>query len=235
MLGLLFINGSLGKKANYHLWPCMNTTNQIWSVAAQHQQFSAANNHYCCPCNAFLSDLGAFIHTHQDTGNSIILLGDMNRDIHHPLLHAFAMAHHLQEMILSCSASFLPPATFLCGSQSGTTPINNAWVSANIHVTQWCPIQLSPGNHHAMMLDINLMDYIGEPCYTIICPLGQCLNCSLPSVYKKYLHHLHAFALQHNLVPCLDSLFFLAQAPTTTKADLQQALESFDCTKSEGM
>jgi len=79
---------------------------------------------------------------------------------------------------------------------------------------------------------ISTLQIVLENHITTLC---QQLNCSLPSVCKKYLHHLHTFALQHNLVPCLDSLFLLAQAPTTTKADLQQALESFNHTKAEGM
>ncbi len=91
----------------------------------------------------------------------------MNGDIRHPLLHTFAMAHHLQETILLHFPSLLPPATFQCGSQLGTIPIDSAWVSVNIHVTvaQWCPIQLSPGDHGAMVLNINLTDCIGEPHY----------------------------------------------------------------------
>jgi len=75
------------------------------------------------------------------------------------------MEHHLQETILSCFPSLLPPATFQCGSHLGTTPVNGAWVSADVNVTtaQWCPIQPSPGNHQAIVLDINLTDCIGEP------------------------------------------------------------------------
>ncbi len=155
--------------------PCANTTSWFQSVAAQHQWFFAANHHYCCPHNTFLSDLSAFIHTHQDAGDSIILLGDMNGDICHSSLHTFAMAHHLQETIILHFPSLLHPATFQHGSWLGTTPIDSTWVSANIHVAaaQWCSIQLSPGDHHVMVLNINLTDCIGEPCYTIVHPLGR--------------------------------------------------------------
>jgi len=155
--------------------PCANTANWIRSVVAQHRWFFATTNHYCCLRDAFLSDLGTFIHTHQDAGDSIILLGDMNGNIHHPSLHAFAMAHHLQETILSRFPSLLPPATFQCSSWSGSTPIDGTWISADIHVSaaQWCPIQLSPGDHRVMILDVNLTECIGEPRYTIVRPPGR--------------------------------------------------------------
>jgi len=99
----------------------------------------------------------------------------MNGDIRHSALHSFAMAHNLHEAILSRFPSLTPPATFQRGSRLGTVPIDGAWVSANVKVeaAQWCPIQLSPGDHRAIIIDINLTDCIGDPQYTIVWPPGR--------------------------------------------------------------
>jgi len=46
---------------------------------------------------------------------------------------------------------------------------------------------------------------------------------------------LHDFPSQHKLLQKLEFLFQLASSPLTPKVLLQQALESFDCVKMEGM
>jgi len=172
-----------------------------------------------------------------DAGAAIILLGNMNSDIHHSALHSFATEHNLHETILLRFPSLPPPATFQQGSQLGTVPIDGAWVLANVKVeaAQWCPIQLSPGDHQAIVLDINLTYCIGDPRYMIVRPPGCQLNSALPSVHNQYLHLLHNFAAQHSLESKLNYLFWLAQSSTTTRPILQQALESFDRMKADGM
>jgi len=108
------------------------------------------------------------------------------------------------------------------GSHSGMTPIDGALVLNNVTVAtaQWCPIQLSHGNHCTIILDINLAICIREPHYTIACPPGHCLNSLIPIACKKYLSHLHDYALHHLLSHKLESLFLLVQSPSTTKTDL---------------
>jgi len=217
--------------------PCANNINKIQSVVAQHHHFFEANQRHCCPQEAFLMDLGTFIDLHRDAGAAIILLGNMNGDICHSALHSFATAHNLHETILSWFPSLLSPATFQCGSQLGTVPINGVWVLADVKVeaAQWCPIQLSPSDHCAMVININLTDCIGDPCYMIVWPLGCQLNFALPLVCNQYLHLLHNFAKHHALKAKLNSLFQLAQSPMTSQPILQQALKSFDRTKADGM
>jgi len=183
-----------------------------------------------------LSDLGS-LFAQQDVGDSIILFGDMNGDIHHSSLHSFMTEHHPQESILSQFLTLLSLATFQRGHRSGTTPINGIWVLADVHVAfaQWCPIQTSPGDLCAIILEINLIECIGEPHYTIICPPGHHLNGTISSTHKKYLYLLTEFTSEHALSQKLESLFLLAHSPTTSKEDLQSALETFDHLKAKGM
>jgi len=143
----------------------------------------------------------------------------------------------LHELILLWFPHTPPPATFKRGDQSGKTPIDAAWVTDNVSLTSasWCSTDSSPGNHRAIILDINLLDCIGEPCYSVVCPLGRRLNSTLPFTRKKYLQVLQAHANHHKLEQKLVQLFLLASSPATLKPSLLQALESFDRVKSEGM
>jgi len=86
-----------------------------------------------------------------------------------------------------------------------------------------------------MIIDINLVDCIGKPHYSVICPPGCHLNSALPLMRKKYLKLLDTHMAKHQLLHKLDNLFLLAASPDTSKEKLLQALEIFDKVKMEGM
>jgi len=87
------------------------------------------------------------------------------------------------------------------------------------------------GDHHAILIDIDLLSTIGEPCFIVIQPPGQCLNCILTFMWDKYLTLLSQYSTCHALSTKLNQLFALASSPTTTKDTLQMALEQFDWLK----
>jgi len=86
------------------------------------------------------------------------------------------------------------------------------------------------------VLDLNLLKSIGKPRYTIVCPPGCHLNCTLPYTQAKYLCLLDQYVKGHHFLPKLDNyLFLLAKDPSTSKATMQASLESFDHLKMESM
>jgi len=211
-------------------------TNHIQSVSAQHLPFLAATNWHCCTLDAFLVDLGSLSTWIKTQGILSFCLWYEWRYLAFcsPLVCSWTPLIWNNPLLLPNTT---PPATFQWSSCLGRTPIDGAWVSANVTIAtaQWCPIQLSPGNHQAIILHINLIDCIGEPWYTIAHPPGQCLNCSIPLMHKKYLNHLQNHASQHCLYSKLKALFLFVQTPTTSRSVLQLVLKSFDWIKLESM
>jgi len=130
-----------------------------------------------------------------------------------------------------------PPATICWGSHLGRSPINGAWASDNITVNaiSWHDIPSSPGDHCAIVLDLNLVDCIGEPWYSVRWPPGCHLNCSLPSALSKYLELFEHFSATHKLSQQLNKLFLLACHPATSQHTILMVLKTFDKLKLDGM
>jgi len=197
--------------------PCLNITAHIRSVYTQHCRYFAQLHQYTCPCTAFLEDLESFIRSHRDAGEAILLFGDMNGDIKHPILDNFMNSVELHELILLRFPHLPPPATFLHGAQSGKILIDSVWASDNVMVTvaSWHSTNLSPGDHQAITVDVNLVDCISKPHCSIAHPPSQRLSSTLPSAQQCYLMYLNEFAAQHKLPQKLESLFQSAASPPT--------------------
>ncbi len=217
--------------------PCSNTSGRLRSVYAQHRRFFDSQRRYICPRTAFLDDLGLFIESKCSRGDAILLLADMNRDIQHPTLSTFISSHHLHELILQRFPNLPRPATFSRGGRSGIVPIDGAWATDDLTIDEisWRDVPSSPGDHRATILDLNLVDCIGEPRYTITRPPGRRLNCSLPATRDRYLRSLQQYTSTHQLSNRLNHLFLLARSDSTSSAALLASLEKFDKIKTDGM
>ena len=217
--------------------PCPNTSGRLRSVYAQHRRFFDSQQRYVCPRSAFLEDLGTFIATKCSRGDAILLLADMNGDIRHPTLSTFASALQLHELILQKFPALPLPATFHRGGRSGSVPIDGAWATDDLTIDaiSWRDAPSSPGDHRAIVLDLNLVDCIGEPRYSITRPPGRRLNCSLPVTRERYLTVLQQYSRQHQLEHRLNQLFLLAHSGRTSSGELLAALEKFDKLKADGM
>jgi len=112
-------------------------------------------------------------------GDQIILMANMNGDIQKAEISNFCDNLGLQkESILLAHSTLLPPATFKQGTWVGRSPIDGVWMSANLPASaiSFHPFSLSPGNHHAAILDIDLALLIGEPHLSIVHPKAWHLN-----------------------------------------------------------
>jgi len=98
-------------------------------------------------------------------------------------------------------------------------------------VASWHLTDSSPVNHHAIIVDVNLVDCISKPCCMVVWPQ----NSALPYTRKKYLHALQDHTSHHKLAQKLDQLFLLSSSPTTSKQSLLHALELFNRVKTKGM
>jgi len=127
-------------------------------------------------------------------------------------------------------------ATFWHGSL-GKSPINGIWVSQDLPValSSWCSFQMSPGDHRACIIDLDLVTLIGEPCQQIIHPMVQRLTCTSPSSCDSYKHLLLESSQRHLLLPKLHALFTKTALPTFNWNSFGPCLEARDMLKSHCM
>jgi len=99
-------------------------------------------------------------------------MANMNGDIQEKEISFFAINLGLQESILAAHPTLLPPITFKRHNWEGKSPIDGVWMSATIHASavSLCPFSLSPGDHQAALVDIDLTLLIGEPRLSIVRP-----------------------------------------------------------------
>jgi len=149
--------------------PCLNIVACIRSVYAQHHRYFAQLHKYTCPHAIFLEDLESFICSCREA----LLFGNMNGNIKHPTLNNFMNSVELHELILSCFPHLPPPATFLCRAWSGKIPINGVWALDDVTVavaSSWCSTSSSSGDHQAIIVDVNMVNCISKPHYSIAHP-----------------------------------------------------------------
>ena len=154
---------------NYH--PNKAKKASLQSVYSQQRHHLESLGDPTCPHAAFFQDLSASLATWQAAGNSIIFMADINGDIRKTDLTAFCSTHSLWEAVISAHPGLPTLATFRRGSL-GKSPINGIWVSQDLPValSSWCSFQMSPGDHRAGIIDLDLITLIGEPHQQIVHP-----------------------------------------------------------------
>jgi len=110
-------------------------------------------------------------------------------------------------------------------------------MSATLHASavSLCPFSLSPGDHRAALVDIDVSLLIGEPHFSIVCPKAQRLNMQLPQTKEHYLSLLEDFFLSHCLLPQLFQLYKDVADPSFDTSSLSPRLEKLDLLHVEGM
>jgi len=158
----------------------------------------------------------------------LCFFANMNDDICQPQLLKFIKQCNLHELLLSHKSGVPAPATFQRGSRYGQCLIDSGWATPNVIISQslYCTVANSPGDHGTIILDIDLLATIGEPCFQIIHPSSHHLNCSLPKVQKRYLNLLKKIASTQCLDDKLTGLFHLALDPTTARDVLQTSMRN---------
>ena len=132
-----------------------------------------------------------------------------------------------------------PPllSTFMQGSHWGTKPIDGIWVSQDLPVafSSWCSFAMSPGDHRAGVIDLDLAALIGEPHQTIIWPKACQLTCAIPSSWDAYNQLFLQSSHRHLLLPKLHALFVDSSLPTFDWNSFGPCIEALDTLKSQCM
>jgi len=181
--------------------------------------------------------LGQIINEWTQQGNEVLLLADLNGDIHQQEIASFAASCNLLESMLSCHPTLPPLAIFKHGDQHGCYPIDGVWATAGIVIqgAMMFVVQHSLGDHHDFIINIHLKDTIGEPHLKVVCPPARRLCCTVPHSSKQYCKTLNAYCSYHKLPQKLNALFWTAQGTNLDLHQFHQDMESFDKIKSEGM
>jgi len=83
-----------------------------------------------------------------------------------------------------------------------------------VAAASFCPVSLSPGNHQAAILDLDLALLIVEPCLAIVRPKACHLNMQLPQTKACYLAILEEFFHSRQLLPQLFQFYKDAAQPS---------------------
>jgi len=124
------------------------------------------------PRAAFFVDLAQVIQDWHHQGDEVLLFADFNGDIRHQEVSLFALSCGLHECVLSRHPTLPPPATFKHGDRFGRSPIDGVWATEAVSIcaASMLPVNMSPGNHRAFLLDLHLCDTIGEPWFRVARP-----------------------------------------------------------------
>jgi len=101
--------------------------------------------------------------------------------------------------------------------------------------TVFCPFSLSPGDHHAAIVDIDLAHLIGELHFSIVQPKACHFNTQLPHTKAHYLSLLEEYFLSHHLLPQLFQFYKDAADPSFDIPSVGPQLENLDQLRVESM
>ena len=103
-------------------------------------------------------------------------------------------------------------------------------MSGNLHASavSLCPFSLSPGDHRAALIDIDLTLLIGEPRLSIVRPKARRLNTQLPQTKERYLSILEDHFLSHRLLSQLFQLYKDAANPSFDHSTFGPRIEKLD-------
>jgi len=94
---------------------------------------------------------------------------------------------------------------------------------------------MSPGDHRAGVIDLDLAALIGKPCQKIIRPKAHRLTCAIPSSQDSYNQLFLQSSQRHLLLPKLHALFLESSLPTFAWNSFGPHIEALDTLKSQCM
>ena len=138
-----------------------NSSGQL-SIFAQDCRFlqDSDNNHD--PRTAFFEDLGTALCNASDTGDLLIICGDINQDVLHPSITTFFARLGLCSLIFSMHDPEFAPATY--SRNTSNTSIDGIWASHPITLLRggYLDFDTFPGNHHAIWFDLSYHTAFGH-------------------------------------------------------------------------
>ena len=110
---------------------------------------------------AFMEDLHREVSVWGDMGDSIIIMGDFNKDMRSEYMGEWRDSLHLSEVLLDCLGEESAPSTF--GNR--TALIDSISYSTNIEVVKvgYLPFGDGAGHHKSLTIDIEEVSVFGVP------------------------------------------------------------------------
>ncbi len=184
--------------------PCMSECTKLKSVYAQHLCYLNSINDHLCPRLAFLRDLQSACQAWKAAGDRLLIVGDFNGDVRGQELQSFFSALEMREIFMTEHPNQPTLSTFTRSTQMGRSPINDVWLShgVSIQACSWTAFLDSPGNHHAAIVDFDIVQVLGQPCVQV------CHTCASSGLHPT----------SHQGPVCGPPLRFPGMAPLPSKA-----------------
>ena len=148
------------------------------------------------PIARFWDDLAKEIHTWQQKGEQLVIMGDWNEEVAGPNLKRWMGCFSLREAITDLHKT-KPPPTY----QRGTHAIDGIFVSHSIRIFKagYLPFNKIPGDHRGIWLDIPQSSILGYRMADIPTAKARRLRLDDPRVVHRYLGILHRYFQQHKI------------------------------------
>ena len=181
--------------------PCYSEASKVLSVYSQHKTYFNLTNDSRDPRAALLEDLGKEILKWKDSGDQILLCGDLNENIKGTTLTTFfESTHHLLNTIFSQHPSPVAPPTQI--SNTHGSAIDGAWSTPFLkpYKCGYLPFTLLPGGHANFFLDFWYEHSLGYHLpHALVRPHMRRLVLQNEKCTKSYLRKYRKLCIQHKL------------------------------------
>ena len=173
------------------------------SVYSQHRRYFQSIGMDDCPLKLFQDDFIKQLQAWIKQNNKIIILIDANEDVRSGTLSTRLETVGLVSAIRRQHGNHCPPT-----QHSGSTPIDDIWVSRDIHPTRTGYMSFcdGPGDHRALYLDINSDHLFGGDFHKIHRIPARRLVSSNPKVVEKFNALLDEKLTLHNVHQRMEKL-----------------------------
>ena len=198
--------------------PCRNTSGQM-AVYAQHRETLQDNNDDREPRQAFLEDLKTALIEWLDTGDHIVVGGDVNESVLHPSIVDLFTECGLTNLIFDMHGSDGAPRSYYNTSEGRV--VDGLWGTPGVEVVQCGYLEPGdfPGNHSLLWADITYNSVLGHNPPLPHVPAARRLKLHDSKVTKRYLKEYENLTTQHNL----RARQFRLEASTTYGTPLTEA------------
>ena len=178
--------------------PCANQrgARSVWS---QHKQYLQENNDDRVPRTAFRDDLEVELAEWLETGDQIVIAGDVNESVFHESIAGIFERHNLRNVVFEGRDPTTAPKTYYNTAEGRV--IDGMWATPGITAIRSGYLAPGdfPGNHSLVWLDVSYQSALGHNPAMPQTPQARRLKTGDKKVTKRYLDHYEAGVKRHRL------------------------------------
>ena len=237
----LLIEGKKGKRTRIvtGYQPCKSREGQLLTVYQQHRRYLQSIRDPTEPRKAFIRDLSQTLRQWREEGDSLIVMLDANEDIRggriaqvfkQPDLELYEVSQKKHETL-----PYVP--TYYQGEKGSAYQIDGIFTTPEIEISRvtWVPVDESPGDHRAGIVDLKWDTVAGEALQRVKRPKARRLTGSLPETVNKYVKYLEKYFWHHKLSEKVQTLYRIQGEEIKVTAEAQALLEQIDRVRTDGM